>query len=314
MDLSVVIVSWNVRELLRRCLASVLAEAAEQLSVEVFVVDNASGDGTAAMVEREYPAVQLIVNSNNAGFVRANNQALVRCRGRHVLLLNPDTEVQQGALARLVQALDSDPSVGAAGPLLLNPDGSVQPSRRRFPTLATALLESTALQRWFGNTAAVRRFYVADRSDQEEQDVDWLVGACLMVRSEALDQVGLLDERFFMYSEEVDWCLRLRQAGRRVRYVPSARVVHYEAKSSGQVPVARHFYFHDSRCRYFGKHYGRPTELVLRLAVVANYGFLWLEEAVKLVLGHRPELRRQRLAAYAEVWRRHVAALLGGRQ
>lgn len=312
LDLSVVVVSWNVRDLLLRCLATVFAEADTGLSLEVFVVDNASTDGTAEAVKRQFHLAKVIANERNVGFVRANNQALGLCAGRHVLLLNPDTEVLPGALAHLVATADADPSLGAVGPMLLFADGTVQSSRRRFPTLGTAIVESTVLQRFFGNAALVRRFYVADRRDDEEQDVDWLVGACLLARRRAMEQVGTLDERFFMYSEEVDWCYRLRQAGWRVRYTPAARVVHHEARSSEQAPVTRHFYFHDSRCRYFAKYQGPLAGWTLRLAVIANYAYLSLEEGVKLLLRHRPELRRQRLSAYREVLRRHAGALVGG--
>ncbi|MHB1005811.1 MAG: glycosyltransferase family 2 protein [Chloroflexota bacterium] len=311
-DVSVVIVSWNVRDLLLRCLASVYRQLGPDLSAEVFVVDNASADGTVDAVAAAYPLVRLLANAENAGFVRANNQALCLARGRLVLLLNPDTEVRDGALASLVAAADAEPGIGAVGPKLLFSDGAVQSSRRRFPTLATAVVESTVLQRWFGSTGLLRRFYVADRSDDEEQDVDWLVGACLLAKAEALKQVGLLDERFFMYSEEVDLCYRLRRAGWRVRYLPKAEVLHYEARSSEQVPVTRHFFFHDSRCRYFAKHHGSAAGAALRLAVLLNYGYLSLEEGAKLLLGHKPTLRRQRLATYREVLRRHVRALFGG--
>lgn len=310
MDLSVVVVSWNVRELLLRCLASVYAQLGDDREGEVFVVDNASGDGSAEAVATTFPRTNLIVNVENVGFVRANNQALARCRGRYVLLLNPDTVVGEGALARLVDAADADPRVAAAGPMLLYPDGAVQPSRRRFPTLGTALVESTVLQRLPIGAGLRRRFYVADRPHDEEQDVDWLVGACLLVRRAAIEQVGLLDERFFMYSEELDWCRRLRQAGWRVRYVPTAKVVHYEARSSEQVPVARHVHFHESRCRYFGKYEGRLAERVLRASVVANYAFMALEEQAKLLLGHKPDLRRQRVRTYGEVARWHLRRLL----
>ncbi len=313
MDLSVVIVSWNVRELLLRCLASVHAGLSEGLTGEVFVVDNASSDGSAAAVAEAFPAVQVLANADNVGFVRANNQAIVRCRGRHVLLLNPDTEMREGALGRLVAALEADRQLGAVGPRLLYADGTVQPSRRRFPTLATALVESTVLQRLFARSAIVRRFYVADRADDEEQDVDWLVGACLLVRRAAIERVGLLDERFFMYSEELDLCRRLRAAGWRVRYLPAAEVVHYEAKSSEQAPVARHVHFHESRCRYFGKYQGSLAEKVVRASVVLNYAYLALEEQGKLVLGHKPDLRRRRVHVYGEVARCHLRRLLRGR-
>ncbi len=312
MDLSVVVVSWNVRELLLRCLASVQEGLRDGLSGEVFVVDNASSDGSAAAVADAFPGVQVIANRENVGFVRANNQAIPRCRGRHILLLNPDTEVRPGALRQLVATLDADPGLGAVGPRLLNVDGSLQPSRRRFPTLATALLESTVLQRLCGRSAVVRRFYVADRSDDEEQDVDWLVGACLLVRRSALEQVGLLDERFYMYSEELDLCRRLRVAGWRVRYLPTAEVVHHEAKSSEQAPLARHLHFHESRCRYFGKYQGPLAEKLVRASVVLNYAYLALEERGKLLLGHKPDLRRQRMRVYGEVARCHLRRLLRG--
>ncbi|MHB1417931.1 MAG: glycosyltransferase family 2 protein [Chloroflexota bacterium] len=309
-DISIVIVSWNVRDLLIGCLCSVRRELGGGLRGEVFVVDNASGDGTVAAVTEAFPEVRVLANDTNLGFVRANNQALARCTGRYVLLLNPDTEVREDALARLVAAADADPQLGAVGPRLLNGDGSVQPSRRRFPGVKTAVLESTVLERLFRQSATVRAFYVADRSDDEEQDVDWLVGACLLLRRSAIAQVGVLDERFFMYSEELDLCYRLRQAGWRVRYVPDAAVVHYEARSSEQVPVTRHFYFHDSRCRFFGKYRGRLVEKLLRGVVVANYAFLAGEDLAKLALGHKPELRRQRAAAYWQVARRHFSCLV----
>lgn len=311
-DLSVIIVSWNVRDLLLRCLQSVYQEESAGLRLEVFVVDNASRDGTVEAVKERFPAVSLIANQHNLGFVKANNQALAQARGRHLLLLNPDTEVRPGALATLVATLDAHAEVGAVGPRLVFGDGSPQSSRRRFPTLATALVESTALQRLFGGSRLLRDFYVADRSDEEEQNVDWLVGACVMVRREAAEEVGYLDPRFFMYSEELDWCRRLRRAGWQVRYVPGAVVVHHEARSSEQVPFARHFYFHDSRCRYFRKYDGPLAATVLRLAVVANYLFLALEDLLKLLLGHKVGMRWRRLRVYGAVARAHFAALFRG--
>lgn len=306
---SVVIVSWNVRDLLRRCLTSVFRELGAA-DGEVWVVDNASTDDSVTMLEKEFPRVKVIANPENLGFVRANNQALSLCRGDYVLLLNPDAELAEGSLARMLAVARAEPGVGMVGPRLVYADGSPQPSRRRFPSLRTAMVESTALNRLPGAGAMLRRFYLADVPDDVDQDVDWLVGACLLVRKAVLDTVGRFDERFFMYSEEVDLCLRLRAAGWRVRYTPGAVVVHHEARSSEQAPFARHFHFHDSRCRYFGKHRGRWAERLLRAVVVANYAFLCAEDLAKLALRHKPALRRRRAWVYAEVCRRLLRELV----
>src|SRR5262249_53063094 len=219
-ELSVVVVSWNVRNLLARCLAALPAaiQAADEhatrstqpvtshsalgtrrsalgarhsaLAWEVIVVDNASTDGSPAMVAERFPGVRLIETGANLGFARGVNAGLRASRGRHVAVLTPDTEPGPGSLATLVRYLDAHPAVGLAGPRLRYPDGTTQPSRRRFPTLATACLESTFLQDWFPNSRAVRRYYVADRSDDESQPVDWLVGAALVVRPAAHHAVG----------------------------------------------------------------------------------------------------------------------------
>jgi hypothetical protein len=299
-DLSIVVVSWNVCDLLRRCLAS-LPAGASGLSYETFVVDNASSDASVMMVRQEFPTIHLIQNEENRGFTRANNQALAVAAGRHVVLLNPDTEVEPGAMQALVAYLDEHADVGAVGPQLIFADGSLQSSRRRFPTLRTMFVESTVLQRWFARSATVRRFYMQDQPDDREQDVDWLVGACLMVRREAMAVAGLMDERFFMYSEETDWCLRIKQHGWRIVYVPSARIMHHEARSSDQTPVAKHVYFHTSRIAYAAKHFGLRQAQMLRLFLLATYACQIAEEAVKWLIGHKRVLRAQRITVYRQV-------------
>jgi len=296
-DISIIIVSWNVRDLLRECLAAV-AEGLEQggLAGEVIVVDNGSQDESAGMVRRHFPAVRLIANPANLGFTKGNNQGLRESHGRHALLLNPDTRVAASSLREMVDYLDAHPTVGAVGPRLLYPDGTEQSSRRRFPTLATGLLESTALQRFFPDSAVLRRYYVADRSPYDEQEVDWLVGACLMVRRAAIERVGLLDEGFFMYSEEMDWCRRLKAAGWQIVYLPWARVVHYEAKSSEQSVLARQQHFHDSKVRYFRKYHGTLAAAALRLFIVLSFLCMLAEETIKyLVVPSKRTWRRPRL-------------------
>ena len=303
LDLSIIIVSWNVRELLRRCLQSIISNPKSQWPTEIIVVDNASTDGSAAIVRDGFPQVQLLVNDDNLGFTVANNQAIARSRGRYVLLLNPDTEVLGDALATMVGYMDAHPEVGALGPQLLNPDGSIQSSRRRFPTMATAFLESTILQRWFPDNPVLRRYYMLDRPDNRTQGVDWAVGAALLMRREAIEQVGPLDEGFFMYSEELDWCHRIKAQGWKVVYLPTAKVVHHGAQSSEQLKPFQHIQFQRSKIRYFRKHHGAWKAEALRLFLLATYVYQLLEEAFKWLVGHKRPLRAARVKAYWQVLR-----------
>lgn len=305
-DLSVAIVSRDVRDLLVRCLASISCSCV----VEILVVDAASSDRSAEMVAERFPNVRLIRSHENLGFTRGNNWALRLARGRHVMLLNPDTVVEPGALERLVAFLDQHPDVGAVGPKLLFPDGSVQSSRRRFPMLLTGFVESTVLERWLATSAPVRRYRFADRSHDERHDVDWLSGAALVIRREALGQAGLFDERFFMYSEEVDLCWRIRTAGWRIVYLPDAVVVHHEGRSSEQNLTERNVRFFESRFRYYAKHFGRGWMLALRIATLGHFAFLAAEEGAKLLVGHNAGLRRSRLAMLRSVLGQQSRALL----
>ncbi|HEY74205.1 MAG: hypothetical protein B6I35_11445 [Anaerolineaceae bacterium 4572_32.2] len=301
LDLSVVIVNWNVRDLLRRCLLSILASS-QTRKFEIIVVDNASTDGSVEMVRAELPAVHLIANTENRGFPAANNQGLAIARGRYVLLLNPDTEIVGDALATMVAFADAHPDVGMIGPQLLYADGSVQSSRRRFPTLATGFLESTWLER-YASRRLLERYEFLDQPDDVVQDVDWLYGAALMARREAVEQVGPMDEGYFMYSEELDWCRRFRDTGWRVVYLPAAQIVHHEGKSSEQVVAARHIHFQTSKVRYFRKYHGRVVGEVLRFFLLSNYVWQLGLEGAKWLLSHKRPLRAQRIAAYRQVLR-----------
>ncbi len=311
-DLSVVVVSRDVRDLLAACLES-LHQSDNGFVIETLVVDAASSDGSSAMVRKRFPAVRQLASRENLGFTRGNNWAIRLARGRHVMLLNPDTVVRPGALRALVTFLDAHPDVGVAAPKLVFPDGSVQSSRRRFPRPVTGFVESTVLERWLGRSRVVREYRLDDGPADAPQDVDWVVGAAMVVRREAFEQAGLLDERFFMYSEEVDLCRRIRAAGWRVVYVPDAVVVHHEGRSSEQNLVQRNLDFHESRFRYYRKHFGRAWSLALRLAVLGHFLFVGAEEAAKLAVGHNPELRRARLEMTGRILARQgrdlVAAL-----
>ena len=302
--------SWNVADYLRLCLESLRAEAggASSPDLEVIVVDNASADATLDLVRTSFPEVRILSNQDNLGFTRANNQGMAVASGRYVLLINPDAELLPGALGTMVAYLDEHPEVGVLGPQLLNSDGTHQSSRRRFPTLATAFVESTVLQRYFPNSRIVRRYYCADLPPDEIEEVDWLVGACLLVSRRAIEQVGLLDEQFFMYSEELDWCYRMKKVGWRVVYLPEAQVVHHYAKSSSQDLAYQHIRFQDSKCRYFAKHHGRPLAASLRCFLWLTYLFQLGREGVKYLLGHKRSLRRRRLGLILQVLRSGLRA------
>ncbi|HEY8884487.1 MAG TPA: glycosyltransferase family 2 protein [Chloroflexota bacterium] len=304
---SVVIVSYNVRELLLRCLASIEA-ADSSTSIQTIVVDNASTDGSVDAVRAGFPNVLLVDATVNRGFGAANNLALAQAHGNQVMFLNPDAELGSDALAELTRALWSEPGVGVVGPQLIFPDGTTQSSRRRFPDIPLALVESTPIQQWWPRFSGLDRYYVRDRSDKDRQEVDWLVGACLLARRAVLDEVGGFDERFFMYSEELDWCRRVRAAGWRVLYCPTARVIHHEGQSSEQNLARRARTFQASKARYFEKYYGSAVGRALRLYLLGLTSIDLLLECAKLVAGHRPELRRQRIVALGslarEQWRR----------
>jgi GT2 family glycosyltransferase len=197
-DLPIIIVSWNVRDLLQACLTAIETGKGD-LSLETIVVDSGSADGSPEMVRGQFPQVKLITRQDNVGFPLGNNIGLAEANGRFLLLLNPDTEIVGDALTTITAYLDANPDVGVVGGQLLNPDGTVQSSRRRFPTVATAFFESTWLQP-FAPKSILRQYYAEDLADEETADVDWVKGACLMTRKTVLNEVGPLDAEYFMYS------------------------------------------------------------------------------------------------------------------
>ncbi|HUZ03651.1 MAG TPA: glycosyltransferase family 2 protein [Thermomicrobiaceae bacterium] len=252
-DISAVVISWNTRELLARCLGSIARERERAgLTVETIVVDNASSDGSAAMIEERFRDARLIVLPENRGFAAANNVALASARGPAVLLLNPDAELAAGALDALWRALHAAPHVGLVGPLLLNSDGSVQSAGHAFPGLAQVLIDLFPLH---PRLVASRLNGRVTRYDGlSPMAIDHPLGACMLVRRAVVDNVGGLDEGYFMYSEEIDWCRRIRAAGWTILLAPAARVVHHGGQSSGQAPEAMFLALHRSRARYLRRY------------------------------------------------------------
>jgi GT2 family glycosyltransferase len=298
--LSIIIVSWNVSELLAACLRSIAATCPPD--TEVIVVDSASSDDTVTRVRREFPGVTLLTQDRNVGFTRGSNIGLAAAHGDTLLLLNPDTVLLEGAVAALLAYLDTHPQAGIAGPRTLNPDGTVQSTRRRFPSPLLAALESTWLQP-LAPGRMLDAYYVRDADDEATVEVDWVQGSCLLARRDVYVQIGGLDEGFVMYSEELDWCRRARDAGWKVGYVGSAAIVHYGGQSSSQAQAQTHIRFNESKLRYLRKYHGRAAAELVRFSLVLQFAVQLMIEAAKWLVGHKRPLRAERVAVYGQVLR-----------
>jgi len=267
-ELSVVIPSWNTRDLLAACLDALFA--ADLPTTETIVVDNASADGSADMVAERFPDVVLIRNAENKGFAGGCNQGMEVARGRFVLLLNSDTEVARDALARLIAWLDEHAEYGAAAPLLHHPDGRVQPSLKRFPNLDTALWFSTPMERRYPNNAELKRYFMRDADPEQSSDVDQPPAACLLIRADVLARIGFFDESLWLFFNDVDLSKRMDAAGYKTRYVAEARVLHHEGASTskyGRFLVE----WQRNRLTYYRKHHGWTGGLWLKACVAFSY-------------------------------------------
>jgi GT2 family glycosyltransferase len=261
--LSVCLVNWNTREDLAECLAS-LERACEGLEAEVIVVDNASADGSAEMVRERFPWARLIANQENLGYARGNNQAIEASTGDLVLLLNPDTVMPPDGLRQLAAFAEEHPQAGAIGCRLVYPDGRVQQSCRAFPTPDIIVYEYLGLSRLFPRSRVFGKYRMSWWDYGDVREVDQPMGSCLLLRREALEQVGLMDEQFPIFFNEVDLCFRLKQAGWRILYTPEPSVVHKVGRSTRQVRLQMIIESHDSLLRFYRKHYAstlRPHAL-----------------------------------------------------
>lgn len=267
-ELSITICSWNTIDDLRACLQS-LRENQDEANFEVLVIDNASSDGSPDMVEQEFPEFRLLRQTTNLGFTGGHNLAIKERRGHHVALLNSDTVVHKGAIKTLVEYMREHPEVGIVGPKLLNPDGSLQYSCRKFPNPVAAAFRNTFLGRLFPNNKYTRDYLMQDWDHSQPQTVDWLSGAAMFIRKEVIDTVGVLDNNLFMYCEDVDLCKRAWLGNFQVMYLPEAVITHAIGRSTDKAANKMIVRFHRSMFRYYGKHTVKESALIFRPFLLA---------------------------------------------
>jgi GT2 family glycosyltransferase len=290
LDLAIIVVNYNVSALLRRCLRSIFASEGD-LTLEIIVVDNASGDDSVQMVRDEFPQVRLIANQENVGYPAGNNIGL-RAFGdwsgpappaRYALLLNPDTEVPPTGLAEMVAFMDAHPDAGAAGPKLVLPNGDLDLAcRRSFPTPEVIFYRVVQLGRLFPKSPRFGRYNLTYLDPDTLHEVDSVVGAFMLVRAAAISAVGLLDERFFLYGEDLDWAKRIKEAGWKIYYNPAVEVLHVKRASSSQEQSRARLEFERANLFFYRKHYQATTpawlNALILLAIAARGGIkLWPE-------------------------------------
>ena len=298
--LSVIIVSWNTRELLRKCLRS-LERVRAMENAQVMVVDNASSDGSGRMVRTEFPWVDLIASERNLGFAAANNRALGFVRGRYVLFLNPDTEVREGVIDALVRYLDDHPEAGAVGTTLLNPDGTLQLYCNRYYTFWHSLKHNRIVAR-----LTQQHGMACTQRLGQPRNVEWMLGACLAVRTRALEEVGAFDPRFFVYGEEMDLQYRIKKAGWGIVYVPSPGVVHYSRQSTRQAGLAGSLHEYRGRWLFARKHYRRPATVALLTKTISGLVAGMVYWAAMAAIRCRPEAGLH-LRTYWQLFAWHLA-------
>ena len=270
MDLSISIVNHNNKEYLKGCLDSIYSHAPE-MNFEVIVVDNGSSDGSAETAKDAFPEINLIKNPDNPGFVKANNQGIRASHGRYVLSLNNDSIIEDGTLDGLVRFMEEHPDAGACGPKVLNRDGSLQyQCRRSFPTISSSLFYFLRLHKLFPRTERFGQYLMTHRNNDEAGEVDSVSGCCMMVRRQVIEQVGILDEDFIMYGDDLDWCYRIKQAGWKVFYVPDYQIVHFGGQSSRNLSRKCIVLFYRAMKIFYRKHYALKHSFVVNYLVYAG--------------------------------------------
>jgi len=267
LDLSICIVNWNVKDLLRACLRSIF-DNTKNIDFEVIVVDNNSSDNSVQMVQAEFPQAKLIANTHNAGFTRANNQAVGLAKGKYVILLNPDTEIRDNAFYTMVKFMEAHGDCGALGPKLLNTDGSLQRSCKTFPTLETMLYSALFLDQLFPKSKMFGKHFMTWWNFDSMHEVDQPMGSALMIKKYVFDKVGRFDENIFIWFDEVDLCYRIKKAGWKIYFTPEAEIIHHLSKSFKQwksIPqiIRSAYLWRKSRNYFFKKHKGLPSVFAL---------------------------------------------------
>ena len=268
MDIAVIVVNWNTRELLHNCLESIY-KTISGVNYEVIVVDNASQDGSVAMLQARYPHVRIIQNKENRGFGAANNQAMRIMNGRYALLLNSDTVLTENAMSELFSFMERHQDAAMACGQLLNADGSKQNSVANFPSVLTLLLNTPVLEYLFPRCYPSKRY-----QHKDPIEVDSGIGACLLIRKRALDEVGFFDERFFFFFEETDLSLRMKKAGWKIFYVPSEMIFHFQGQSVGRNLQSR-ILFYRSRYQYFQKWFPGPYTVLIYIVILGRLMINW---------------------------------------
>lgn len=308
-DLSIVIVNWNTRDLLRDCLASIDRNRG-RLSIEIIVIDNASTDGSAEMITREFPSCRLFANRDNRGFAAANNQGIRAARGHYVLLLNPDTIVLEAALTKALARAEAEPTIGVLGCQVRTAPEVIQRTCFRFPSPLTTFLWVIGASSRFPGSPVLGWATYGRWSRQDERDVDVVSGMFMLVRRRALDDVGVMDESFFMYAEEADWCRRFRNAGWRCVFSPVARILHVDGggKSTEQMGVDACVHVQKSTLQYHWKHLGLVPWLMTKtlFAVSSVIRTVWWSLWAALRIGH---FSRLKAAQSAKAMRFHWTGL-----
>ncbi len=261
MDVSIIILNYKSKGLTKQCLKGIdLLKSG--LNIETIVVDNASRDGTPEMVREEFPNVKVVESPINSGFAAGNNLGIRKSTGKYIMILNPDVAIMNNSIDVLYQFMEQHPEVGLAGPRLINPDGTTQASCRTFPTPQIVIYRRTPLGKLPTPKKMLKRHLMVNWDHSKNSPVDWMIGACFFVRREAMEKVGLMDERFFLYLEDVDWCRRFWQAGYQVYYIADAEMVHYHQRLSAENPGLKGIFSYATRIhiisaiKYFAKYFG----------------------------------------------------------
>lgn len=285
-DVSIIIVSWNTMEITCDCLRSVFEQTAD-VGFEVIVVDNASSDNSVEVVKKEFQQINLIVNEENLGFAKANNIGIKASTGRYLFLVNSDIEVLDNCIENMVDFMDDNTKIGMAGPRVLNPDRTLQVSCRHFPSIWNNLCQSVGLNKLFPKIPFFSEPLMKYWPHDEERYVDVLSGCFWVIKREALEEVGLLDEDFFFYGEDIDWCRRFHKAGWDVVFNPSAEAIHFGGASSSNAPIRFCIEMQKADLQYWRKHHGRSGLVIYAMIIIFRHLLRLVFDSLKYMLSRR---------------------------